>query len=31
MTFKGKALLTFCGGEIYRDALFASERYAIYM
>lgn len=31
MTFKGKALLTFCGGEIYRDALFPSERYAIYM
>jgi len=29
MRFKGKALLTFNGGEIYRDALFADSRYAI--
>jgi dihydroorotase len=28
---KGKAMLTFSGSEIYRDALFPSERYAIYM
>lgn len=31
MEFKGKAMLTFCGGEIYRDSLFPSDRYAIYM
>jgi len=31
MEFKGKAMLTFSGGEIYRDALFPSERYAIYI
>jgi dihydroorotase len=31
MKLKGKAMLTFSGGEIYRDALFPSERYAIYM
>ena len=31
MEFKGKVMLTFCGGEIYRDAHFSSERYAIYM
>jgi hypothetical protein len=24
-------MLTFSGGEIYRDALFPSERYAIYI
>lgn len=29
--FKGKAMLTFSGGEIYRDALFPSEKYAIYI
>jgi dihydroorotase len=29
MTLKGKPVLTFSGGEIYRDALFSSERYAI--
>ncbi len=29
MKLKGKAMLTFSGGEIYRDALFADERYAI--
>jgi dihydroorotase len=28
MRMRGKALLTFCGGEIYRDALYGSERYA---
>ncbi len=29
MALKGKALLTFSGGEIYRDALYAADRYAI--
>lgn len=28
MRFKGKAVLTFCGDEIYRDALFDGARYA---
>lgn len=27
MNLKGKAMLTFCGGEIYRDARFPQERY----
>lgn len=27
--FKGKTMLTFTGSEIYRDALFANERYAV--
>lgn len=27
MTLRGKPVLTFCGGEIYRDALFDSARY----
>lgn len=27
--FKGKAMLTFCGGEIYRDAMFGEDRYRI--
>ena len=27
MKMKGKAVLTFCGSEIYRDALFSDERY----
>jgi dihydroorotase len=31
MKFKGKTMLTFSGGEIYRDALFPSEKYAIYI
>jgi len=26
---KGKSLLTFCGGEIYRDAMFSADRYQI--
>ena len=26
---KGKAMLTFCGGEVYRDALFADHRYQV--
>jgi dihydroorotase len=26
-TLKGKAMVTYCGGEVYRDALFAEERY----
>lgn len=25
--FKGKTMLTFCGGEIYRDALYPQDRY----
>lgn len=29
MAFKGKTMLTFCGSEIYRDALFPDERYQI--
>lgn len=29
MAFRGKTMLTFCGSEIYRDALFADERYQI--
>lgn len=29
MTFKGKALVTFCGSEIYRDSLFVDSRYSI--
>lgn len=29
MTLKGKTMLTFCGGEIYRDALFPDDRYVI--
>ncbi len=29
MTLKGKVMLTFCGSEIYRDALFSDERYSI--
>lgn len=29
MALKGKAMLTFCGGEIYRDALFPDDRYTI--
>ncbi len=28
MAFKGKVVLTFCGSEIYRDALLDSKRYA---
>lgn len=28
MAFKGKTMLTFCGSEIYRDALLDSKRYA---
>lgn len=31
MRLKGKALLTFSGSEIYRDALFASERYTLHV
>jgi dihydroorotase len=31
MEFKGKAVLTFCGSEVYRDALFSSDNYAISM
>jgi dihydroorotase len=27
--FRGKSVLTFCGGEIYRDARFDTARYAI--
>jgi dihydroorotase len=30
MELKGKALITFSGGEIYRDEKFPAERYAIY-
>jgi dihydroorotase len=29
MAFRGKTMLTFCGSEIYRDALFADDRYQI--
>jgi dihydroorotase len=29
MSLRGKTMLTFCGSEIYRDALFASDRYRI--
>lgn len=29
MHFRGKTMLTFCGSEIYRDALFSDERYQI--
>jgi len=29
MTLRGKTMLTFCGGEIYRDAFYADERYSI--
>lgn len=29
MALKGKAMLTFCGSEIYRDALFGDDRYSI--
>ena len=29
MSLRGKAMLTFCGGEIYRDALFPENRYMI--
>jgi dihydroorotase len=29
MAFKGKCMLTFCGSEVYRDALFNEERYNI--
>lgn len=29
MAFRGKTMLTFCGSEIYRDALFSDERYQI--
>lgn len=29
MKFKGKPMLTFCGGEIYRDHRFDSERYKL--
>jgi dihydroorotase len=29
MELKGKAMVTFCGGEIYRDALFPEHRYSI--
>jgi dihydroorotase len=28
--FRGKTMLTFCGGEIYRDALFGEERYTTF-
>jgi dihydroorotase len=28
MKLKGKTMLTFCGNEVYRDAYFASDRYA---
>jgi dihydroorotase len=28
MRMRGKVLLTFCGGEIYRDALYGAVRYA---
>ena len=31
MKLRGKAMLTFSGSEIYRDALFPAERYAIYI
>lgn len=31
MKMKGKAVLTFSGSEIYRDALFSADRYAIYI
>ena len=31
MKLKGKAVLTFSGSEIYRDALFQAERYSIYI
>lgn len=30
MTFRGKAMLTFSGSEIYRDALFPDDRYQIH-
>lgn len=29
MRLKGKAMLTFSGAEIYRDALFPDDRYSI--
>ena len=29
LSFKGKNMLTFSGSEIYRDAMFPSERYTI--
>jgi dihydroorotase len=29
MKLRGKVMLTFCGSEIYRDALFSDERYSI--
>ena len=29
MALKGKPMLTFCGGEIYRDAMFPEDRYTI--
>jgi dihydroorotase len=29
MALRGKTMLTFCGGEIYRDALFPESRYKI--
>ena len=29
MDFRGKTMLTFCGSEIYRDALFPDDRYHI--
>lgn len=29
MALKGKAVLTFCGNEIYRDQLFPDDRYTI--
>ncbi|MBS1720911.1 MAG: dihydroorotase [Armatimonadetes bacterium] len=29
MTLRGKTMLTFCGGEIYRDARFEERRYTI--
>lgn len=29
MKLKGKTMLTFCGSEIYRDALFGEDRYSI--
>lgn len=29
MSFRGKTMLTFCGSEIYRDALFPESRYSI--
>jgi dihydroorotase len=31
MNFRGKTMLTFCGSEIYRDALFPNSRYASVM